>query len=1044
MKWRLSYDLGTNSIGWCALKTQEGSDEAIEILDMGVRIFPDGREPAAEGRVGDPLNMARRDARGMRRQRYRTQKRLREVAQILEEFKLIPAKREDRKVFHSINPYEARAMAAHQQCDDFTLGRALLNLAQHRGFKSNRKEEKDKESSMRLKQIAELRQKLGTQTLGQYLWDKYQNEPKKGTAIRFRGDDDLFPDRSMVLAEFQQIKQSQQGAHGHDFWGRIEDSLFFQRPLKAQERGLCTHLWQQGEPRAHSGLPSAEHYRIWTEVNNLKWIDEAQNFHDLSEKQRHAIAEKLLTTASDVKFTTLLNLKEGKQPLFPQAVRFNLQSDIREKIGAAPVFSKLEKILAFKALSDEQQDAVIEKFYEEADETKLYSYLNSLGFDEEAIAALEKINLPSKVTNLSALFMRTAWPLLKESGETYDKVAPKAGEILGVYIHHSDKRDGEVFDKLPYYGAILRASVVGGDVAIDAEEHPEKHYGRIANPTVHVALNQLRKLTNKLIERFGRPEQIVVEVARELKLTREARQNISKAQKQAADTKKRLETFAEGAGVSTMHLSGEDYKKFRLWEELGADQFDRRCPFSGRSISAAMLFNAEVQIEHILPYSRTLDDSMANKTLAVREANMFKAQKTPFEAFGNDQAAHLSKEGRSDYSWLAIQHRIQNLPKNKQWRFGEKAMEKFMEGAGDDFLARQATDNAYIARISRQYLSKVVGDNKVWTIKGALTEKIRGQWKLNGLLHDDGFDKKNRSDHRHHAIDAFVVGMTTRSLMQKITREVRKDDKGRTLSKLPPLHPDLASTLREKLDAIIVSYKPDHGRNGKFFNETAYGFIRKVGSDKQHSEHNLVVRKPIESLTPKMVQYIRDVHIRKEFEEFKNYPPNSNKEHKDLLAEFSKLTGIKKVRVLEKNQSVKPVKSAPYKGYAASNYAYVDIWQIPKKRGGKYVKGEYDYEGVFVSFYDAMDDDIFYKKSNRPHPAAKFMMRLFKDDMVALEGEIYKVFGYSGGRNCIDIGPQYLTQKNRNRNFNSINVLMPKGLKQLKVDIDGRLKTPKG
>lgn len=1049
MAWRLSYDLGTNSIGWCALEVSEG--EAVSVLDMGVRIFPDGREPAGEGRIGDPLNMARRDARGMRRQRDRTQKRMREVARVLEEFGLMPPK-EKSQAFHAINPYEARSTAATENCDAYTLGRALFHLAGHRGFKSNRKEEKDKEATMRLKQIAELREKLGPQTLGQYLWDKYKEEPKKGKAIRFRGDDDLFPDRAMMAAEFLQIKSVQQNQYHADFWEKIEDSLFFQRPLKAQERGLCTHLWAQGEKRAHSGLPSAERFRIYGEVNNLKWIDGEQNFHDLSEKQRHAIAEKLLTTASDVKFSTLLTLKEGKQPLFPHAIRFNLETEARDKIGAAPVLSKLTKIEAFNTLRFEQQDELVEKLYETTDEKTLYDYLAHLGFDEESREALEKIKLPSKVGNLSAKFMRTAWPLLKESGETYDVIAPKAGEILGIYIHHSDKRDGEVVDRLPYYGAILRASVVGGDTKIDAEKNPEGHYGRIANPTVHVALNQLRKLTNKLVERFGLPEQIVVEVARELKLTREARKNITKAQKQAADTKKRMEKQFE---VSGDDIRGQDYLKFRLWEELGDDQFDRSCPFSGRNISAGMLMSGEAQIEHILPYSRTLDDSFANKTLAVREANMFKGQKTPFEAFGHNQATHLSDDiGKSDYSWAAIQMRIQNLPKNKAWRFGEKAMEKYMEGAGDDFLARQATDNAYIARISRQYLAKLVGDHNVWTIKGALTEKIRWQWKLNGLLHDDGFDKKNRSDHRHHAIDAFVVGMTTRSLMQKITREVNaknqtkdgdfygtyKDNKGRTLSKLPALNPNLAEQLKEKLDNIIISYKPDHGRNGKFFNETAYGFVKDKGRDFEYKDYNLVVRKPIESLTEKMVKYIRDPHIRGEFEEFKNYPPNSNKAHKDLLIEFSKLTGIKKLRILEKNQSVKPITSAPYKGYAASNYAYVDIWQIPKKKGGKYVKGEYEYKGEFVSFYDAMDDDIFHKKSNRPHPAAKFIMRLFKDDMVELEGEIYKVFGYAGLLNKIDLGPQYLSQKNRKQTKISVNVLINKGLKKLNIDVDGTIK----
>ncbi len=1047
MQWRLSYDLGTNSIGWVALQIDD-KGEAIQIVDLGVCCFPDGREPAAEGRIGDPLNAGRREDRGARKQRDRTKKRIKEVSQILEEFSLIPEK-DNNKDFHNINPYEARALAVDDICDDHILGRALLNLAYHRGFKSNRKDENDKEATERLNHIQNLKESLSNQTLGEYLWEKYQENPKKG--IRFRGDDEIFPDRSMIFAEFQKIKEKQQEKHPKMFWEKIEDAIFFQRPLKPQERGLCTHLWQQGEVRVHAGLPSAERFRIYSEVNNLRWKDNMQNFHPLSEEQRQAISDKLLTTASDVKFSTLLNLKKGKQKYFPEAIGFNLEGNEnnREKIGAAPVLSKLIKIQTFNKLDPAQQDACVEELYQQTNKEELHHDLKALGFNEEEIAELEKIKLPSKLTNLSAKFMRIAYPLLKDTAALYHDIVPKVGDILGIPLHHSNKNDGVVYDILPYYGKILPASVAFGD---GQSADPEKHYGRIANPTVHVALNQLRKLTNKLTQRFGLPSQIVVEVSRELKLTREARKNIQKMQKQAAKTKERLGNIAQEFNISK--LSGQDYKKFLLWEELGDDQFDRRCPFSGRVISASMLFNGEVQIEHILPHGRTLDDSMNNKTLAVREANMFKKQLTPFEAFGHDQAVHLSKPGSSDYSWQAILRRIKNLPKKKVWRFGENAMEEFMKGKGDDFLASQATDNAYIARIAREYLGKLVGTKNVWTIKGILTEKIRGQWQLNGLLHDNGYNKKNRNDHRHHAIDAFVVGMTTRSLIQKITREINqntndqeiygtyKDNKGKTITKLPPLDNELAIQLREKLDDITIHYKPDHGRNGKFFNETAYGFVREQGLDPEYPEHNLVTRKPIESLTPTMVKYIRDIHIRNEFEEFKNYPPNIGKDHKQLLVEFSKFTGIKSVRILDKNQSVKPINSAKYKGYAASNYAYVDIWQIPKKRGGKYAKGEYEYQGVFVSYYDAMDDDIYYRKSNeiKPHPAAKFMMRLFKDDMVEFEGEIYKVFGYSASQNKIDIAPQYLSLKNRKQNFNSINVLMAKGLKKLHVKIDGTIK----
>ncbi len=79
---------------------------------------------------------------------------------------------------------------------------------------------------------------------------KVSKNPQK--VIRFRGEGDLFPDCSMILAEFYQIKKIQRNKYGYEFWEKIEDALFFQRLLKPQERGLCVHLWEQSEERART------------------------------------------------------------------------------------------------------------------------------------------------------------------------------------------------------------------------------------------------------------------------------------------------------------------------------------------------------------------------------------------------------------------------------------------------------------------------------------------------------------------------------------------------------------------------------------------------------------------------------------------------------------------------------------------------------------------------------------------------------------------------------------------------------------------------
>ncbi|MCL2293443.1 MAG: hypothetical protein FWC36_01035 [Spirochaetes bacterium] len=88
MNWRLGLDLGTNSIAWVVLKLKE--KKPSDFIDTGVRIFSDSREPAGEGRIGDPLAVARRTARGIRKNINRRKLRKSQLVKQLVEDGLFP------------------------------------------------------------------------------------------------------------------------------------------------------------------------------------------------------------------------------------------------------------------------------------------------------------------------------------------------------------------------------------------------------------------------------------------------------------------------------------------------------------------------------------------------------------------------------------------------------------------------------------------------------------------------------------------------------------------------------------------------------------------------------------------------------------------------------------------------------------------------------------------------------------------------------------------------------------------------------------------
>ena len=1050
MMWRLALDMGTNSLGWVAFDLDHHGN-VIALLDAGVRVFSDGREPSSKDRVGESLAVQRRLSRGARRNLDRGGKRKKALLERLIHLGLMPRDPAACKALErGIDPYQMRAAAIDRPLTAYELGRALFQLNQRRGFLSNRKSDDDEETGKIKPKITELRQALGGQTLGQWL----NNRLIAGQSIRFRGEDgDYFADRAMYLEEFDAIRENQKSHHtlSEQDWDDLRngnkaqgfDGIFFQRQLKPVEKGRCAFFIE--EYRAHKDLPISHEFRILQEVSNLQYYGENYEKFDLDAVQRDHVL-KALESQKTLSFGSLRKMKKTDGSLvFSKACKFNLENGPRDKLNGNATAIDMRKPELFgdqwNTLSVDDQNDVLEMLHDAIDDDHLIADLIArFDLSDAQAEALSKFPLKSATTHLSRKFMQRCAEIMRKTGKRYDEAVTDVWDDDGVLLHHSHRQVDEILNKLPYYGELLRGSMIGAKPAdFDPQDHPEQHYGKINNPTVHVALNQLRKLLNCLIERFGPPTEIHVELGRDLKKTAKARNDITKENASfAAANEKRATTFR--GVVPGQDPSGLDIKKIRLWEELGADHLTRLCPFSGKQISAAMLFNGDAEIEHILPFSRTLDNSAANLTVAIRQANRLKGNNTPYEAFANDQHA------ANGMVWAEIARRAQSFPKNKRWRFDADAMERFTKEGG--FIARQLTDNAYIARTTKRYLGHVCAQNKIVTIPGGLTAMMRGKWYLNNLLGDHNF--KERNDHRHHIIDAFVVGLTDRSLLNAVSQQTARSSDDRVHITLPDIAP-LREQLANRLQSVVVSFKPDHGTNGKMFKDTAYG---KVTADKQDPDlegYDLVTRKKISALTEKEISAIRNrgwrslvqEHVAKAKATQEKWDKNSLAK---VLNEFGQMHNIKTLRILVSNQSATVIPSAPYKAYAPDAFMCVDIWQMPKGKPGKWKKGEFEWQGAFWS-YAQCKGELPNKNAGRIndqpiHPAAKFITRLFKNDMLALkEGDqvkILRVAGFSTTNNRIDLRPQYETDGKQN--YFSINKLQQTYQRRLSVSEDGVVK----
>jgi len=1012
---RLGLDIGTNSVGWWLYGTKDG--QITEVVDGGVRIFSNGRDPKSKA----SLAVDRRAARAQRRRRDRYLRRKAALMKRMAQVGLMPANPAEAKALEVLDPYALRAEGLDRALPLTHFGRALFHLNQRRGFKSNRKTDRGDNESGKIKdatkRLDEEMKSKKARTYGEFLHMRRAAapDPKSVPSVRTRltvarrdnvekeeAGYDFYPDREHLSDEFDWLWAAQ-ARHApdvltDDLRDEIATIIFHQRPLKTPEVGLCLFTDERRIPSAH---PLNQRRILLETVNNLRIAARGEAARALTREERDQIVYALDNKAHTKSLSGMaMKLKAlGKVIKLRLEQSFTLETANRDAIACDPVRASLSHPDRFgprwSTLEwDGQWDVVqrIRAVQSDIEHAELVAWLmEAHGLDRDHAEATANAPLPEGYGRLGLTATTRILAALESDVLTYSAAVAACG------WHHSDGRTGEVLENLPYYGKILERHVIPG--TYDPKDDDVTRYGRITNPTVHIGLNQLRRLVNRIISVYGRPDEIVVELARDLKLSEDQKKDVER------DIKKNTEAaIARGKKLEEMGVpnTGANRMKLRLWEELGPTIGPRCCPYTGNPISAAMIFTPEVDVDHILPFSRTLDDGFANRTLCLKKANRQKTNKTPWEAWGETD------------QWGVIAGNLKNLPANKAWRFAPDAMERF-EGE-NDFSARALKDTQYLSRIARAYLDALYdgGDSKshVWVVPGRLTEMLRRHWGLNGLTALTDSDAqtvkaKNRTDHRHHAIDAAVIAATDRGLIKRIADMAQRDEMNgaeEVARSVPPPWEGFRDDISAQVPQIIVSHRADHGRidpaarksgrdstSGQLHNDTAYG----IGQD-----GTVVSRKPLASLSPNDIAVtkrgpnIRDGDLQKHlarvtrgldgkafeaallsFADSPKLPDNSDNPY----------FGLRRVRLEETLQESARVEVADkdgkaYKAYKGdSNHCY-EIWRLPD---GK-IKPQ------VVTTFEAHQSDA----EKKPHPAAKRLMRIFKRDMVMLERDGETIVGY--------------------------------------------------
>lgn len=749
-------------------------------------------------------------------------------------------------------------------------------------------------------------------TVGEYLYNQIKKNPHTSlkNQVFYRQD---YLDEYEQIWETQAIHYPE--ILTPELKEKIRDVIiFYQRKLKSQ-KGLISFCQFEskkeiyidkttgktksrtiGQRVAPKSSPVFQEFKIWQNLNNLTFTNEKENqvieVHNLDDEIRNEIFNELnlkgnlspkdilKVISKDIFINKISDWKCNFEKIEGNTTNKALL-DVYKKIAEAEGYGfdwdkksakeineELEAI--FKQIGVNKEilkfDSNIEDFdkqpsyqlwhllYSAEDEgnasaedrllygnndTKLRKTLHAkYGFKPEYTTMLSNISLQQDYGNLSTRAMRKITPYL-QAGHPYAKSSDNKKEVgacnLAGYNHSKSETSEDLKNK------ILKDKL---------EILPKNS---LRNPVVEKILNQMVNLVNQVIDEFGKPDEIRIELARELKKTADEREKMNKDIAEATRRNEDIKNLIiKEFGIPNPTKS--DIVRFRLWDELSSR--GHKTIFTDLYIPKEKLFSKDIEIEHIIPQALLFDDSYSNKTLAFHVENQNKSNRTAYDFICQD---YNSKKAEYENK-VEVWYNNKSISRAKR----NKLLMPYTE-IPEGFIERDLRDTQYIAKKAREMLLEVF--RTVVPTTGSITDRLREDWGLINLMKElnlpkyralglteaeERFDigsekiKKvevikdwtKRNDHRHHAIDALAVAFTTHNHIQYINNlNARRDTNNK---KHPVIYaienviteringklkfkepiPNMRDAARKEIESILVSFKAKNKVTTNNINQT--------------------------------------------------------------------------------------------------------------------------------------------------------------------------------------------------------------------------------
>ncbi len=695
------------------------------------------------------------------------------------------------------------------------------------------------------------------QTVGEYLFNqlKLNSHTRLKNQVFYRQD---------YLDEFNAIWGKQKEFYPEltpELKTEIRDIIiFYQRRLKSQKHHISNCEFEKHHKAIPKSSPLFQEFKIWQILNNLEIKDLKTREKYVLELETKQLLFQELNIRNKLTDKEVLKILSKK----PNEYELNFNSIEGNRTNAA-LYQAYQKILEFEnedfnfsMKSDTINEIVSTKFLELGINTDILSFdteIEGNDFDKQAIMQLWHLLYSYEGDNSQSGIEKLLEKLETKFGFKKDyakiianiKLQDDHGSLCNRAIRKilPHLKEGNGYDVACFHAgynhshSLNKNELASRELKNKLELLPKNS---LRNPIVEKILNQMVNVINAIIadESLGKPDEIRIELARDLKKSAKEREKATKDINQATIKHDKIRKLLQ-SDFGITKVTRNDIIRYKLWQELESN--GHKTIYTNKYIPKEKLFSKEFDIEHIIPQAKLFDDSFSNKTLSKREVNIRKSNDTAYD--------FLKEKELNEVEFEQYLERIESLLKRgiiKKSKYNKLKMKS--SEIPDGFIDRDLRNSQYIAKKAKQMLEEVV--RTVNTTTGSITNRLRSDWQLVNVMKDLNFPKydklglietiegKNgreekkikdwtkRNDHRHHAMDALTAAFTSYSHVQYLNNlnarnnETHKKyhevygieqkylyrDKNNKLLFKPPMQIDeFRAEAKKQLENILISFK---------------------------------------------------------------------------------------------------------------------------------------------------------------------------------------------------------------------------------------------